>query len=139
MTAPKTLSPEECEAIQARTDAATPGPWSRFPADFIIEKEQETNIGVQNKGGLITAACGIATNRYSLANATFIAASRTDVPSLLHTIAELRKEVARLEAERDGWKKWKGEGDPPPCWEAVNPHTGERTIIYRDYAAYCMD
>jgi hypothetical protein len=34
------------------------------------------------------------------------------------------------------WQRWKGEGDPPKRWWAINPKTGERTLIYRSYADY---
>ena len=105
MTSPKTLSPEECEAIQARVEAATPGEWEVF-------SPTSTNPGIQAACGerIVIYGDGEEEDGYfrpgiggrqvdgeALANATFIAASRTDIPNLLHTIAELRKEVARLE------------------------------------------
>lgn len=37
------------------------------------------------------------------------------------------------------WQQWKGDGEPPRRWTAVNPETGEETVIYRSYADYCWD
>jgi hypothetical protein len=34
------------------------------------------------------------------------------------------------------WMRWQGDGEPPPCWEATSPETGERAKVYRSYADY---
>lgn len=40
------------------------------------------------------------------------------------------------ETEKGSWTEWKGEGDPPKYWWAINPKTKENTKIYRSYADY---
>lgn len=50
-----------------------------------------------------------------------------------------------MASEKDGgvlpeeWAGWKGKGPAPEKWWATNPKTGERVLVYRDYAAYCDD
>lgn len=37
------------------------------------------------------------------------------------------------------WAQWKGEGPAPAKWWAVNPDTGERTLVYRSHTDYVND
>jgi hypothetical protein len=57
----------DLDAIEARANAATPGPW----------KEGSNDV-------------------YSVRNAAFIAAARTDVPALIARVRELEAECERL-------------------------------------------
>ena len=86
----------DLDAIEARAEAATPGPW--------MEPRNGLGLGwtifPKNSKGWSIATCDSGTD------ADFIAASRTDVPAL---VAELRaaREVVEAAvdlAERDGHK-----------------------------------
>jgi hypothetical protein len=73
------------QEIQARCEAATPGPW------FVVDGK---SFGVQAKDKNI--ACCFRTE-----NEQFIAHSREDVPYLLAETARLRAELDAMTAERD--------------------------------------
>ena len=136
MTAPKTLSPEECEAIQARVDAATPGPWTGK-----IEPQRYPECDDADLPGIVRAASNIeiaaVDERYGNgqnyeADTVFISASRTDVPNLLRTVAELRKEVAR---EWQPIETAPRNGDEIDLWF---PTRGRETRYWRDHG-WCKE
>lgn len=82
----------DIDTIQARTNAATPGPWNtdaRHPK-YIFGAE-----------GPVVARTGI--NPAADADAAFIAHARTDVPALIAYARHLETRTASLEAEHDGW------------------------------------
>ena len=77
-------TPLDLDAIQARADAATPGPWfahEDWPGRVFAESEFNAHVAR-------------VTGSNPEPNERFIAAARTDVPALL-------AEVRRLRAERD--------------------------------------
>jgi len=85
------LTQEQIEAIQAYTDAATPGPW------YVVENK---SFGVQAKGKNI-ASC------FRRENEQFIARARTDVPALLSYIAAVTSERDALKKDLET-VKWDG-------------------------------
>ena len=89
------MTREQLDAIRARVEAATPGPW---------EPSSDTLTWIHVEAhGLTVAECRTYLNRQHTdkqndANAAFIASAREDVPALL-------AEVERLTAERDAIAK----------------------------------
>lgn len=90
------MNKAELDAIEARAQAATPGPWEDCPQ--LVGVYGNKIDGFQH---LRIANCHIPLNGIEYvdlpsarANAAFIAAARQDVPALL-------AEVRRLQAERD--------------------------------------
>lgn len=80
------MTEDDLKAIEARTEAATPGPWEQ---DLGSVKSPHAVRGV-----LPAYVCGIASDQ----DATFIAAARTDVPDLVAEVRRLR-ELGRELAE----------------------------------------
>lgn len=37
------------------------------------------------------------------------------------------------------WERWKGEGDPPVKWWAVDPVTRQSVLVYRSFADFVRD
>src|SRR5689334_23740522 len=83
----------DLDAIEARTNAATPGPW--FNDSHEIYAGENTDIPAMSEW--IGETCDPRRPDHGAANAAFIAAARTDVPAL---VAEIR----RLTAERDRYR-----------------------------------
>jgi hypothetical protein len=84
------IEPLDIEAIEARANAATPGPWhiTTDPGDIVVwaTNEPEDSNFVGNVGGGRVQQCVIFD--CDVANGEFIAHARTDVPAL---VAEVRK------------------------------------------------
>ena len=83
----------DLDAIQARADAATPGPWCTDSWEIYQGTEYVAGaewIGETCRGRVD----GLAQDR---ADAEFVAAARTDVPALLAEVRRLRASVAELE------------------------------------------
>lgn len=90
---PMTLDLERCkrEALEAkeRAEKATAGPWFITPnAPGVVR------FGPSPMDGFLIGR-----------SAEFVAASRTDVPTLVDAVLELIAEVERLEKERDDFKE----------------------------------
>lgn len=92
MSDPKPLNDAELAEIEKRTDAATPGPWEP-KALYLIFKM----IANEDQGWKDELPDGAWYPRRN--DDKFIAASRTDIPRLLATIAARDAEIKRL---RDG-------------------------------------
>ena len=78
------------DEIEARANAATPGPWYG-----------NRNCGVYavNVGQVAGTGCGCCTkSRLTDEDAAFIAAARTDVPALIARVRELEAECAKWKA-----------------------------------------
>lgn len=80
------MTRQELDAIRARCEAATPGPWNVkeerfFTSNVIVASENDVCLGPSGP------------------DAEFIAASRTDIPALLDALGAAYKEVERLEDE----------------------------------------
>jgi hypothetical protein len=98
MTAPADLTPEDLAAIEARCEAATPGPWESLDSQVMRD--------VRWRRGPI-ASC-LSSYESSQLDAKFIAAARTDIPRLLAALREqsdrvkhYQWEASQLQAERD--------------------------------------
>ena len=85
------MTNEQLQAIKARCEAATPGPWvAGREADF-MRPMQSFNVGLTRK-----AFDESPLNSWDQweANAIFIEHARTDIPALLAEVERLRAEVA---------------------------------------------
>ncbi|MET8694792.1 hypothetical protein ABZV65_19865 [Streptomyces bauhiniae] len=91
------MTPERLAEIAARANAATRGPW--------CTDDWEIYHGLEYVPGMslwIGETCtGTGTPERDRANATFMAAARTDVPDLLADNDRLRARVAELESQRE--------------------------------------
>ena len=87
------MDAERIAEIRARVEAATPGPWEQgMIGDSLINE-----VDYSASFGFIEVNAELSDDgQYGVADATFIAASRQDIPDLL-------AEVERLSAERDMW------------------------------------
>jgi len=105
------MDDKQLEQIEARAEKTTPGPWERHITD--------NGIWSKDAYGEV-ARVGNSFNR--LANSDFIAASRTDIPTLCAALREawadtaaFRAEVSRLKSElatqRDENDRTAGERD----------------------------
>lgn len=86
--------PLDLDAIEARANAATPGPW--FNDSHEIYAGENTDIPAMSEW--IGETCDPRRPDHGAANAEFVAAARTDVPAL---VAEIR----RLTADVDMWRR----------------------------------
>lgn len=99
------LGDEQLAAIEARANAATPGPWT------IGEKFREALIDGRPAGDACPIVCAAPANEQGYAwwksgNAAFIAAAREDVPALVAEVRRLRRLLDAAEVDYD---------PPPPC------------------------
>ena len=99
------MSELDLDAIRARCEAATPGPWSAYNANEGTEylpAWEVANDAYHNPPADEDApwiAVHLETGVRD--DAEFIAAARSDVPDLLAALASSRAEVERLTKERD--------------------------------------
>lgn len=98
----------DLNAIQARADAATPGPWliadtTDPTSDWYDEFDGPMVVDDDSRPGFYSAIakdfCQGADDGVS--DAVFVAHARTDVPALLAEVRHLRAAVARAEQDRD--------------------------------------
>jgi len=80
----------DLDAIQARVDAATEGPWIVFGSLPQWENEEDLSFGPDN-------APEVGTVTEGLGNAEFIAHARTDVPALLALVRSQQAKIERVE------------------------------------------
>lgn len=86
------------DEIEARANAATPGPWRdrhQVCSEVWGQAPDSQTCSMQ------IARVGHA--QFDVFNAAFIAAARTDVPALIARVRELEAECAELRAEPDAW------------------------------------
>ena len=76
------MNDEQLQAIKARANAATPGPWECHNDDFVV---------VLHDGVWHTISIPDTSP-----NAAFIAAARADVPALVAEVERLRAELAAV-------------------------------------------
>lgn len=89
----------DLEAITARADAATEGPWFREYGDVVLaDDDPRDQYDDEPRYARVVRAAEHHDLRapQALADATFIAESRTDVPALVNYARELRDENAQL-------------------------------------------
>ena len=107
------LSKEQLDAVRARADAATPGPWEWQGDSLITLDDTASRYGPTgrcvlafDRGDSMTLS-GLVRNEHvsNLEDAEFIAAARADIPALLAHIDALQDELDRWHAE---WheKRW---------------------------------
>lgn len=92
------MTDEELAAIEARANAATPGPWRdegpderrpRYPHDAIVGPAEDCGIPA-----MIAKARGFYHSaEVETANSQFIAHAREDVPALVAEVRRLRAEL----------------------------------------------
>jgi hypothetical protein len=80
------------DEIQARLDAATPGPWKLFGTLAQWESEEDLSFGPDDAPEVGTVSEG-------LGDADFIANAPADMPYLLAELRKAREALARVEAE----------------------------------------
>ncbi len=83
----------ELTAIEARCNAATPGPWDDDDGE-IIDSESSTVARITFHGNVNTIQRLRET--YSIRDGAFIAHARTDVPALIDEVKRLRAQNERL-------------------------------------------
>lgn len=90
-----TATPSREEAIQARVDAATPGPWwgggDRSKRGSADRYGLVGRLSDRGTGNAIAVLSGVGMDR--VADAEFIAHAREDIPYLLAKNAELRTRI----------------------------------------------
>jgi hypothetical protein len=103
------MTEEELIEIEARCNAATPGPWEQVKKSVRIAGLGDLPHAPNAYGGGICNCLGAQrlyrddqVDRPAVANAVFIAASRSDVPALVAEVRRLRAELAR----REDLKAW---------------------------------
>lgn len=95
------MTNEELNAIAARADAATPGPWrcEREITEEVGPWQIRTDVPELDDPMLPLALAGTCDD--DTGDAVFIAAARTDVPALVEEVRKLRKEVEILRTFKD--------------------------------------
>jgi len=94
---PKPLMEEELKGIEARCNAATPGPWTnelRYIAGHIPGGRPNGEIIMEARYWSGSENAGLPER-----NSAFVAAARTDVPRLLTELRRLREENRELKAK----------------------------------------
>jgi hypothetical protein len=98
------LTDEELSAIIARAEKATPGPWQNIIDDTggeftgwpSIEAPPSLDAAIIHRAGFKQEYWGDWSMREANANATFIAAARSDVPRLAAELRRAREAGRRL-------------------------------------------
>jgi hypothetical protein len=88
------VTPEELAAIKARAEAATPGPWGTNEFLYAPGEWSMAIAPVNGHGGWIGGGVAVAfphEDGHQAQDATFIAASREDVPALVAEVERLRQ------------------------------------------------
>jgi hypothetical protein len=95
MDKPQPLQPEELKAIEARCEAATPGPWvATISPDGTVAMVDHATLRLDDADEpLMIASCDVIGNLDN--DADFIAHARSDIPRLIATIEEMAGEVAQ--------------------------------------------
>lgn len=85
---------DRLQQIEARCDAATPGPWVLFHRAGITEVQTIGDCPIAGWQGFDNGHRAVGKHKD---NGEFIAHAREDIPALLEEIARLRAELARLD------------------------------------------
>jgi cell division protein FtsB len=89
--------PLDLDAIQARCDTATPGPWWNDGHEIY----QGEHVGIPAMSTWIGETCTVSLPDYGDANGAFLANARQDVPALLARVRELEAENQQLADHAD--------------------------------------
>ena len=96
---------EKLEAIEAREQAATPGPWEKsfLSEDYGAGYCMTTFFVKQPDGNLYRIGSADTSEKYieENSNAEFVAHARPDVPALIAEVKRLNAEVERMTREYD--------------------------------------
>lgn len=134
------------QEIQARCEAATPGPWEAVPAEgncgaykCPLDKDREDDTCEEcedfcwTQGAIIDEVLTISCGEYdgmNDADACFIAAAREDIPYLLAETARLCAELEAMTAERDAWRR-RAEAAKKALEELMeSAYNGDRGMCY---------
>jgi hypothetical protein len=88
------------DAIRARCEAATPGPWNAIDKGNTVPSYAIRHFAVGEK--CVNVASGISTKT---GDADFIANARTDVPDLLAEVEKLREQLEHADLVLDAYKQ----------------------------------
>lgn len=146
----------EIEAIRARADAATPGPWTT--SDTTYGKAIHCLPSPDSSNGYLAlteaspqaayvvrrAAYSWYTKEQADANAEFIAHARGDIPALLAENAGLRQQLAEARADVRAFScpaQWlQRRGQPaPPSWVCTRWGDSFRHCWHYDERNVCWD
>jgi hypothetical protein len=97
VTAGMSDEPLDLEAIKARTEAATEGPWDWGPLDMT----KSGKLALQAPGMRPIVKAASADVWPSAADAAFIAAARSDVPALVAEVERLLADLAECQQHND--------------------------------------
>ena len=81
------MTPERLQAIRARCEQATPGPWSWAPGYVLVSARGDRILVLDYTYG---------PRQLTEADAEFVAHAREDVPALLEEVERLQAEVRAL-------------------------------------------
>jgi hypothetical protein len=121
-----TMTDDELDAILARADAATPAPWFVLP-----ERCGPDGQGIFNEDGGCICEVGDPYKRgdnHPQENMVFIAASRTDVPTLVAEVRSLRTDLAHA-------RHWANRAIEHPALE-IGDAEDEQARVYCDVDAH---
>ena len=92
----------DLDAIRARCDAATPGPWgfSRDEERYLLDETTDV-VGEVAPGSTGAAITVFAVATGALEDADFIARARTDIPALLAYVEELERRTSYTVGETE--------------------------------------
>ena len=88
-----TITNDELREIEARTNAATPGPWKATPHGsnvFVLWDGDKVRLN-----GRICTVDDVVQSSFT--DAEFVAHARTDVPALLSEVRRLREDLAEYQ------------------------------------------
>lgn len=110
------MTPERLAEIEARVDAATPGPWrTKTNRDFGPWHNDDWDVTAVSDGCRVS---GLGSRNWKDAcqNAAFIAHARTDIPDLIAEVKRLREIIGELERLTDLY------------YDAISPVTGKHAF-----------
>lgn len=118
------ITDAQLDEIDARHNAATPGPWGShrdLDGVYTIQaRPRVTCAGMETDGDIATLAAG-RTDAESYANARFIGHAREDVPALLAEVRRLRAQLDAVTGLCDAAEKQAARWEHPlpvPEWVA---------------------
>lgn len=92
------ITQDQIQQIKDRAEAATAGPWEFRENEFNMDGDNGDHIGaIRSLDWWIAAIDDAGWDEDAKANATFIAAARSDIPALIAHIEALQAEVADLD------------------------------------------
>jgi hypothetical protein len=120
------MTDEELQAIRARAEAATPGPWTEGAGKVAGGETRELVIGADNRTIIAMAYGGFGhpTPDCTRADRAFIAAARTDVPALLAEVDRLREILTAIIYASDGCVGHKDCNHSIKPWKDARAHLG---------------